>query len=525
MTRARALPVEHSHQDEWGNPSLPWTGRVRSIRRLAGGLAAGTALAIAVASTAASLVASPDAGVDIAADGQVIFVSPAGFAWSAGIRAGQEAVTLPDTTAGGWKLETRAGDMLISAEAAAAVAVLRESAPLAATATLFGVLAVILLRGHRGWVAVVACLSLAAAVPSLQLSGNLWLSGLGMATATIAPAMWLAWRPRLPLALSVVASAAILVLIVAWVVARAVALPPYDRLENVRDAVAFYGLTAVLLASVVAPIVGGLGAPGRGVRLGDALLLALVGGLTLGLVAILSPVVAGGLAVGAVLAVPAWRRWVADRAERTLLADLREHAQLEAAEAERAHLARELHDVPLQQLAGIIRRLELLPEARAESDELRTVAEQLRGLATELRPPVLDDLGLAPALEFLAEAASTDEIDVVTEVEDRTSLDAGGRPPAEIELAIFRIAQEAVTNALQHAGASEVRLTGEVTADRVTLAVTDDGRGLDDAEVRAAGRRGRLGLASMRRRAEAIDAELQIAGSDEGTRVAIRWAR
>jgi len=59
----------------------------------------------------------------------------------------------------------------------------------------------------------------------------------------------------------------------------------------------------------------------------------------------------------------------------------------------------------------------------------------------------------------------------------------------------------------------------------VTLAIIDDGRGLDEAEARAAGRRGRLGLASMRRRAEAIEAELDIHGSEKGTRVAIRWTR
>jgi signal transduction histidine kinase len=242
-------------------------------------------------------------------------------------------------------------------------------------------------------------------------------------------------------------------------------------------------------------------------------------------VAILSPVIAAALLFGAVLVVPAWRRWFAARAERMLLADLRESARLDAVEAERAHLSRELHDVPLQQLAGIIRRLELLPEARAESEELRAVAEQLRGVATELRPPVLDDLGLAPALEFLAEAASTDEVAVVAEIEDLTSLDVGGRPPAEVELAVFRVAQEAVANALRHAQASEIRLAGEVAAGRIVLSVTDDGRGLDEAEARAAARRGRLGLASIRRRAEAIDAEVDISGSPEGTRVAVRWAR
>jgi signal transduction histidine kinase len=260
-------------------------------------------------------------------------------------------------------------------------------------------------------------------------------------------------------------------------------------------------------------------------RIGEVLLVAVPAGVAVGFLAVASQLAAIAIVLAAILAVPAWRRWFAARAERTLLADLRDHARLEATETERAHLARELHDVPLQELAGIIRRLELLPEARAETDQLRAVAAQLRGVATELRPPVLDDLGLAPALEFLAETASTDLVAVTAEVEDRTSLEPGGRPPAEVELAVFRIAQEAVANACRHAQAGNVRLRGEVSPGRVALVVTDDGRGLDEAEARAASRRGRLGLASIRRRAEAVDAEVDISGSPAGTRVAVRWAR
>ena len=497
------------------------------MRRAAVSLIAVTALVVAAASLAVALSAGTDAGVEISADGtRVDFVSPAGFGWREGIRAGQEVVVLADSgSTGGWRLQTRMGDILFTADANAFDAVLRESVPVTVAATFIGGLAVILLRGRRRWVTAAACLSLAAAVPSLQLAGNIAMSSFAMGAAALAPAVWLAWRPRLPVATSLVLSAAAAVLILAWLVARLDAAPSYDQLESIRGALAFLATTAVVVGSVVVPVLGDLRAEVRRPRLGDTLLVAISAGLAFGLVAILSPVVAGALLLGAVLLVPAWRRWFAGRAERMLLSDLREQARLDAAEAERAHLARELHDVPLQQLAGIIRRLELLPEARAESDELRTVAEQLRGVATELRPPVLDDLGLAPALEFLAEAASTDEVAVVAEVGDRTCLEAGGRPPPTVELAVFRVAQEAVTNALRHAAPTQVRLAGEVAADRVTLAIIDDGRGLDEAEARAAGRRGRLGLASMRRRAEAIEAELDIHGSEKGTRVAIRWTR
>jgi signal transduction histidine kinase len=527
MSRARTLTVEPSRDDGWGIPYRSWSGRVRVLRRAALSLVAVTALVVASAATAASLVGNADAGVALSADGdRVDWVSPAGFAWEAGIRAGQTVVSLRDSgSPDGWRLETLAGDQKVSADATSIDAWLRGLLPLAVAATLVGALAVILLRGNRRWVTAAACISLAAAVPAIELYGKVETSTFAMGSAALAPAIWLAWRPRLPPAASAAVTGVVVVFLAAWVVARLEALPDYDRLEAIRTAVAFAGMIVVVTASVIVPIVregpASIGRP----AVGDTLVLAIAVGIALGLLAILSPLIGGILLLAAVLLVPAWRRWLAAGAERMLLADLRESARLEAAEAERAHLSRELHDAPLQQLAGIIRRLELLPGARAESEELRAVAEQLRGVATELRPPVLDDLGLAPALEFLAEAASTDEVAVVAEVEDLTSLDVGGRPPAAVELAIFRVAQEAVANALRHAQASEISLAGEVAAGRVVLTVTDDGRGLDEAEARAAGRRGRLGLASIRRRAEAIDAEVDISGSREGTRVAVRWTR
>jgi signal transduction histidine kinase len=526
MTRARGLTVEPSRDDGWGIPYPSWPRHARTLRRAATSLVAVVALVLACAATAAALVGNADAGVEISSDHtRIDLVSPAGFAWQVGIRAGQAVVTLPGSGPEGWRLVTSTNDGTLTAEAALYDDALRGTMPLALAATLMGVTAVILLRGHRRWVTAAACLSLAAAVPALQLYGKLETSTVAMATAALVPGVWLAWRPRLPAAASVASSGILVLFLGAWAVTRLEALPAYDQLEAIRTAATFGGLVLVVAASVVVPIIregpGSIDRP----TVGDSLLLALGAGVALGFVAIVSPVVAAALLLGAILVVPAWRRWFAARAERMLLADLRESARIDAVEAERAHLSRELHDVPLQQLAGIIRRLELLPEARAESDELRAVAEQLRGVATELRPPVLDDLGLAPALEFLAEAASTDEVAVVAEVEDLTSLDVGGRPPAAVELAIFRVAQEAVANALRHAQASEICLAGEVAAGRVVLTVTDDGRGLDEAEALAAGRRGRLGLASIRRRAEAIDAEVDISGSREGTRVAVRWTR
>jgi signal transduction histidine kinase len=525
MHRARVLEVEPSLDEEWGIPYPAWGGRVRALRRLALAAVAVAALVAGGAATAVSLIGRIDAGVIVSNVGdRIVSVAPSGFAWQAGIRPGQAVIEFVSSDApGGWRLVTQGNGERHEFEATVRDMALREYLALGIAATLLGGLAVVLLRGHRRWVSAAACAGLAAAVPLLEASGRVGISTLSLGAAALAPAVWIAWRPRMPISASTALTAAAVLLIAAWAVARLGALPAYVSLEVIRNAIAFVGTAGVIVGSVIVPILWeGRATAGRP-RIGEVLLVAAPVGVALGLMAIEAREIAVAIVLVAILAVPAWRRWFAARAERTLLADLRDHARLEATEAERAHLARELHDVPLQELAGIIRRLELLPEARAETDQLRAVAAQLRGVATELRPPVLDDLGLAPALEFLAETASTDLVAVTAEVEDRTSLEPGGRPPAEVELAVFRIAQEAVANARRHAQASNVRLRGEVSPDRVALAVTDDGRGLDEEEARAAGRRGRLGLASIRRRAAAIDAEVDISGSAAGTRVEVRW--
>jgi Histidine kinase len=180
---------------------------------------------------------------------------------------------------------------------------------------------------------------------------------------------------------------------------------------------------------VVVPVVRGAPISVGRPSVGDVVLVGVAGGLALGVVTVFAvpPLVLGIALQIALFLPPAWRRILAPRAKRLLLADVRERATIEASEAERAHLARELHDAPLPQLAGVIRRLELLPTARAENDQLRAVAEQLRGMATELRPPVLDDLGLVAAIEFIAERDATDAIGISVHVADETGLVAASR--------------------------------------------------------------------------------------------------
>ncbi len=196
---------------------------------------------------------------------------------------------------------------------------------------------------------------------------------------------------------------------------------------------------------------------------------------------------------------------------------------LQIQEQERLHLSRELHDDALQQLTHLARTLdelardpnlpaELARTAGQSVNVATTTAAALRLLIKGLRPPVLDDLGLVPALRQLTE-----------ELGRRTSLrvqfrDVGEitRAPVDVELAAYRIAQEALTNVLKHAEAHQVVV--EVTFDRqITLEIRDDGRGF---AVSARSGRG-LGLVGARERAESVGATLSV-DSREGAGTSVR---
>ncbi|MBI5105121.1 MAG: GAF domain-containing sensor histidine kinase, partial [Solirubrobacterales bacterium] len=161
-------------------------------------------------------------------------------------------------------------------------------------------------------------------------------------------------------------------------------------------------------------------------------------------------------------------------------------AALESSEAERRRWARELHDETLQGLAV----LKVLLSAASRSDDVErlrgavadavehvtTEIANLRALITELRPASLDALGLGPALESLAQrVASVEGLHVDAAVE----LDGAERLPAEMETAIYRVAQEALTNVAKHAKAQRVSVRVDREDGRVRLVVRDDGVGFD----------------------------------------------
>jgi signal transduction histidine kinase len=180
---------------------------------------------------------------------------------------------------------------------------------------------------------------------------------------------------------------------------------------------------------------------------------------------------------------------------------------------ERNRLARELHDALTQSLFGLRLRLEADDVDGARS-LLEDIFEELRSLILQLRPPDLDRDGLIASL--------AKHLDVVGRTHGiATRLDAGslGEMAPDTEQAVFRIAQEALTNVVKHAGASRVAVQLHRDGDTVSLLVTDDGQGFDPADPAISSRR--LGLVSMRERAVDLGGSL-VVESDPGEGASIR---
>lgn len=203
---------------------------------------------------------------------------------------------------------------------------------------------------------------------------------------------------------------------------------------------------------------------------------------------------------------------------------------LEMQEAERRHIARELHDEIGQSLTAIKLSLEALARRGADAasrrlaDEIAGVAgavlDQVRRLSLDLRPPQLDDLGLSAALHWLVKrhAREGGPVIVLEAPEDLPRLGA------QAETACFRVAQEALTNALRHAGATQVRIALAADDGLFCLDVSDDGRGFDVEAARERALQGAsLGLVSMSERVALAGGEIRLASREgDGTRLLVR---
>jgi len=209
---------------------------------------------------------------------------------------------------------------------------------------------------------------------------------------------------------------------------------------------------------------------------------------------------------------------------QTVQADRLRHT-LEAAEAERKRWARELHDETLQALGGL---KVLASAARRYGDPERTAValdalvagldgeiESLHAIISELRPASLDDLGLRPAIETLAQRH---RVVHGTEVECRLVLpdpaENDRRLAPELETAVYRLVQESLTNVAKHAGAKRITIDVAATGGQVKLKVADDGDGFD-VDIVDAG----FGLTGMRERVALSGGAIDIASGSGGTTV------
>jgi signal transduction histidine kinase len=188
-----------------------------------------------------------------------------------------------------------------------------------------------------------------------------------------------------------------------------------------------------------------------------------------------------------------------------------------ATEAERARVAADIHDDALQELTLLVHRLDAAGDAEG-ADIARTVSDRLRAICGDLRLPILDDLGVGPALDWLVL-----RIERLAGGEVRLERADGTRPPADVELAFFRVAQEALSNAVKH-GKPPILVRYATTPGGATLSIDDAGPGIDPDATQTTDRTGHFGLLNMQQRAEAIGAILDVRRwPGGGTHVALDW--
>jgi signal transduction histidine kinase len=212
-------------------------------------------------------------------------------------------------------------------------------------------------------------------------------------------------------------------------------------------------------------------------------------------------------------------------------ARLQAQARQAAALEERQRLARELHDAVTQTLFSTALIGEVLPElwevdpaeGRARLEELRRLTRgalaEMRALLVELRPGALTELPLGELLRQLAQATvGRTRLEIGVEVSGQPD----GPLPPDVQVALYRIAQEALSNAARHARAGRARVRLDHEPVGLALVVEDDGRGFDPAAVPP----GHLGVGIMRERAAAVGAALRVdSAPGAGTRVAVEWRR
>jgi signal transduction histidine kinase len=509
----------------WGFPYGALRGMSWADIALAAAVSA--SLVMALVAVGAASMGSADVGiVSNGAGSRVLSASPLGFGYRDGIRRGDLVVSVRGSDEdGGYQIIVGHGDSTVTSSAAPYDAVLRATTPVALLGLLASAVAFVLrARWPKGaWAA--ASIGVVLASTPLLVQGDPQVSTFGLGLATALPAAGLiAGRIRSPI--GIVAILATVGFLAAWAVSRTLALDELRWFETQRSTIAFYLMCAVVVAAVIdLRRSAAIGWRGRTSSLDLAGAAAFVGVMVvLNLFVGVDWVILGALTLVVLMVYPRSRRAILCAADALVLGDVRRQAAIAASEGERARLAADLHDVPIQELSGVIARLELVEEAAQERDALRRIAAQLREVTTELRPPVLDDLGLPSAIEALADQYTREGTSIRVDVDDRTMPEQVRDP--DVELAIYRVTEEALRNALVHADARRVDVTGVIAADTMEIEVRDDGRGLDRGALERARKAGHAGLIAMRQRAEAVGAQLSLRSEvGAGVSVLIAWNR
>jgi signal transduction histidine kinase len=250
-------------------------------------------------------------------------------------------------------------------------------------------------------------------------------------------------------------------------------------------------------------------------RRGDMKLGDLFGRLQFGLLAMIAVTLVGGASLAALTIFHILK--LEGEVQKRLTESVHAQASLQelsarlvrAQEEERRALSRELHDEVAQAFSAVLMEAENLldlasaPEVRAHLDSIRAVAEkgmnEIRNMALLLRPSMLDDFGLLPALEWQAR-----EIGRRTGLRVQVASEMSGELPEEHKTCVYRVVQEALNNCAQHAQASAVQVCVRHEAGEILVTVQDDGSGFDPQRVRG------LGLLGMEERARHLGGSFQI---------------
>lgn len=234
------------------------------------------------------------------------------------------------------------------------------------------------------------------------------------------------------------------------------------------------------------------------------------------------------IVVGGGLLLWLWQRLSKEKRRREALAQSRRYLA-KGREKERKRLAQEIHDGPVQDLHGLHFFLNTVTGSPDDDwidemgDELMRVTSELRAMSADLHPPALHRFGLAAALRSHAERLQERhaDLDVDMDLTDDQVLD---HCHDEFALSLFRIAQEAMNNAVQHGHADRIRVQLHCDEQNVVLDVRDDGDGFTPPDNwHALADHGHFGLLGMRERADAIGAVLDVESTPgEGTRIHLR---